>query len=335
MIGSVRQLRITRQLFPGSIICYHGLVGENEQGGELHVSVSLLEAVVDAVRQLGEVVPLREMVDRHLAGQSTRGLVALTFDDAYHSVLFHGRSLVERKQVPITTFAVSDALPTGATFWWDRIDALFQKATSAQWEQFLEDVGVPQAFRVGQPEREGPVRPLRQWILSEHRGRWSAGLEAPLLAAESALGVVTHHRSMTADELIEFSKIPGVDVGVHTRTHAVLPLLTDEELCAEVRECHNRLREILENPVPILAIPFGLFDERTVNIARSAGMRASLTLESTTLARATGRDFVPRFYGGSDLTPLRFAVQASGVPERLRGAGRHGPVFPLLPSATT
>lgn len=322
--------------FPGSVLCYHGLTAAgNADGGAIHVSVDLLRSVVATARRLGEVIPLRELVQRHLDGRSTKGLVALTFDDAYISLATHARELIEREQVPITTFAVVDALSQGSTFWWDRLEEVFARATPKRWTEFENELGVPDDYRRGQPEEFGRFRPVRQWILSMHRGRWTLGLESALAAIEVELECSTTQRSMTREELASFSRLPGVDVGVHTLSHPVLPLLPDEELATEVRDGYRELQEVVENPVPILAIPFGLFDDRTVTVARMAGMKASLTLESTTLGRAANRDFLPRIFGSRGLTPWRFALHASSLSEKIRGTARNAPRYPDLPSATT
>ena len=87
------------------------------------------------------------------------------------------------------------------------------------------------------------------------------------------------------NELERLAAIPSVELGVHTVSHPVLPLVPGTEMQQEIAGCYDRLRERFERAVPILAIPFGLYDDRTIRASRAAGMTAALTLGETTLPR--------------------------------------------------
>jgi hypothetical protein len=94
----------------GAILCFHGFdVDAAPSRSSMHVPLSSFEATVAMAQGIGTVVPLREVVTRHVAGRSTAGLIALTADDAYASLLAAGPFL-ERSRVPFTVFAISDAL---------------------------------------------------------------------------------------------------------------------------------------------------------------------------------------------------------------------------------
>jgi len=115
-----------------------------------------------------------------------------------------------------------------------------------------------------------------------------------------------------------------------------LPLLPDAELHREITAGYDRVRERYPNVVPILAIPFGLFDRRTVHAAREAGMMASLTLAGTVLKQQRNEDDLPRFCMTQSDTALKLRLRVAGVFERLR-RWREGTVrrYPALPSPTT
>jgi peptidoglycan/xylan/chitin deacetylase (PgdA/CDA1 family) len=141
---------------------------------------------------------------------------------------------------------------------------------------------------------------------------------------------------MTYEELACFAALPSVDVGVHTVSHPVLPLLPDAELSLEITASHQALRERFANVVPILAVPFGLFDGRTVRAAREAGMAASLTLAGTTLRAHDRRDDLPRFCISRDERAVKLQLRLLGVLGWVR-VWREGapPRYPHLPSPTT
>jgi len=321
----------------GAILCFHGLdVDTAPSCSSIHVPLPLLEAAIAAVRGLGTIVPLREIVTRHLAGRGTAGLVALTADDAYASLLA-AEPFLRRSGVPLAVFVVSDALITGRTFWWDRIDDVFPLASAERWQRFEEECGLPEAYRRGQPANEGPVRPLRQWLLAEHAGRWPDALEEPLGRLEGELGSRTAQRSMTESELAGFVARTGTQIGVHTASHAVLPLLQDHELVREIAQCHEELRSRFSDVLPYLAVPFGLFDARALRLAAEAGMTVSLTLAGAPLGRYFVADLgVPRFCVVREHTPRILAFKVSGVVALLsRIRGPRVTRYPPLPSPTT
>jgi peptidoglycan/xylan/chitin deacetylase (PgdA/CDA1 family) len=321
----------------GAVLCFHGLDIETApSGASMHLSLASLERTIEVVTRLGSVVPLRELVTRHVSGRDTRGLAALTADDAYAS-LFAAEPLLKRSKVPLTVFTVSGALADGRAFWWDRIDDLFLSASPERWRDFENECGLPEAYRRDQPADEGPLRPLRQWLLAEHVGRWPEALEAPLRRLEQELGRRTAQRSMTEAELAGFVARTGAEVGIHTVSHAVLPLLADDELVREIAHCHDELRSRFSGVVPYLAVPFGLADQRTLRLAQAAGMTVSLTLTGVSLGPRFSPELgVSRFCVMRECTAGILALQLAGVAavvNRLRR--RTFTAYPALPSRTS
>lgn len=320
----------------GAILCFHSVTTPTSPAeASAHVSVDAFASFVRLGRRLGEFVPARELVGRHLEGRSTAGLLALTFDDAYVALLTELKAFVSEHGVPITVFVATGAAASGATFWWDRVDDLYSRVTPQRWRAFEDACGLPDTYRDGQPREFGPLRPLRQWLLAAHAGRWPAHLEAPLAQLERDAAYHTTHRSMTFAELAELASLPGVELGVHTVSHPVLPLLSDQAMRQEIEGAYSALHDRFANVVPMLAVPFGLYDQRTLRLARSAGMQASLTLAGR-LRESSHEGAVPRLCITSNDSALKLAIRLLGVPDLLRHASVPATVaYPDLPSPTT
>jgi peptidoglycan/xylan/chitin deacetylase (PgdA/CDA1 family) len=320
----------------GSILCFHGISSAPAAPDSPHVSGATLRMALVAARRAGRIISLRELVARHRSGRSTRGLVALTFDDAYASLLSADAEFLRAEGIPLTIFVTTEASRAGRAFWWDRIDELHQRAPAERWRAFEIACRLPDAFRDGQPAEYGPLRPIRQWILHEYKGRCPEHVDDALGALERDLGVRTALRAMTFDELAKISETATVELGVHTTTHPVLPLLSDDEMRTEVLSCLDTLREHFDNVVPVLAAPFGLFDKRSARIAREAGMLTTLTLGSRTLRASRGDEWLPRFCLCAGESGWKLQLRIAGAAERWQRL-RYGPaaLFPELPSATT
>ena len=252
------------------------------------------------------------------------------------SVPYSADEFVERAGIPIAIFAVTDAASDGRTYWWDRVDNLFPRIASDRWRAFEDACGVCEEYRTGQPREYGPLRPLRQWILATYAGRWPPHLEHELERLEREAGYRTHQRAMTFEELNRFAAMPGVEIGVHTVSHPVLPLLSDSEIEQEIVAAHHTLREHVANTIPVLALPFGLYDERTLRLAASAGMSACLTLSGETLGSSALPSGVPRICITKTDARAKLSLRLLGVPRLVRAiCGRRLEPFPALPSATT
>ena len=327
---------LTRMLRPfarsGAILCYHG-IATGQIHSPVHLTVAELEAAVGVARELGRIVPLSDFVRIHQSGRSTAGLFAITFDDAYLS-LQASAAFLRGEQVPITVFAVSDALDEGRAFWWDRLGAVLERLTPGQTTALCDRWGIPTWFR---RQWSGPdFLPgweLRQWVVARYAGRWPAELEDTLRALEQGKDMTTTDRSMTWSELSEFAGGGLVEIGVHTRSHPALPLLPIVEQQQEIGGCYEALRDRFPSTSPILAAPFGFFDGNTISATRASGLRACLGLGDRTLRYGGSTEALPRFCMMHPQSRVRLGPRLSGVFDRIRAwRGKGDAEVPVPPA---
>jgi peptidoglycan/xylan/chitin deacetylase (PgdA/CDA1 family) len=334
---STRRLPLRPLATGGAILCFHSILpSSSPEHGDAHLSLADFASCVRVARRWGAFVPLSELMERHMQGRSTSGLLAATFDDAYAALQGEFTRFVQREGIPIAVFVVTDAAKHGKIYWWDRVDNLFPRTSAERWRAFEEACGVSEAYRRGQPRAYGPLRPLRQWILATYAGRWPRHLEAELERLEQEVGYTTRQRAMTFTELSQLAAMPEVEMGVHTVSHPVLPLLSDADVQQEIMLAYNALHDRIGKTIPVLAVPFGLYDERTLRLASSAGMLACLTLSGETLESSPFRSSVPRICITKSDVRAKLSLRLLGVPRLLRAmTGRRLEPFPDLPSATT
>jgi|SRR3954468_19143963 len=330
-------MRIARMTSGGAILCFHSITTATlPAAGEAHLPLEQIKSCIRVGRRIGELVPLGDLLDRHMNGRSTSGLIAVTFDDAYAALAGEFRDFISNEAIPLTIFVVTASATVGATYWWDRVDDAFAQASPDAWRAFEVACGLPESYRRGQPTEFGPLRPLRQWLLAAFKGRWPAHLEPALNALEARAGSCTRHRSMTFGEIAELATIPSVQLGVHTVSHPVMPLLSDADLLDEIAGSYESLRERFPNTLRVLAIPFGLYDERTIRASRLAGMTAALTLAGDVLRGPAGQHALSRVCVTRRDSAAGLGMRMLGLPALVRAcSGRHAPPYPDLPSATT
>jgi peptidoglycan/xylan/chitin deacetylase (PgdA/CDA1 family) len=329
---------ISAGLVPGgAILSFHSVTTPAlPAAGAAHVPLEAFEALIRRLRILGELVPLSEFVRRRAQGRDTSGLIAITLDDAYAALAGGFRAFVAKEAVPIAVFAIGRAARNGDAFWWDRIDDAYPRVAADGWRAFEAACGLPDSYRRGQPRELGPLRPLRQWLLAAHAGRWPDHLEPALEALEREAGHRTVHRSMTFDELAALAELPGVEIGVHTDSHPVLPLLPDADLEGEITAGYRALQARFRAVLPVLAIPFGLYDERVLRAARAAGMLTSLTLAGDMSDPRGSSWALPRFCVTRHDSWSKLALRLTGIPRAIRAmSGARTAAYPDLPSPTS
>ncbi len=142
---------------------------------------------------------------------------------------------------------------------------------------------------------------------------------------------------MSFDELEQFARSCVVNLGVHTVSHRVLPLLSDDEVKSEIRTCYEALRDRFGGVLRVLAFPYGLFDARVIRLATEAGMSHCLTVEGFGIKGRSPTDPLPRVVVLRQTRLWKLAVHLSRVAELRAGVvrRRNSPESPALPSATT
>jgi len=72
------------------------------------------------------------------------------------------------------------------------------------------------------------------------------------------------------DEIITMQN-DNISIGSHSRTHAWLPALTDDEIRKELRDSKKILEKNIGTKITLLSYPLGGFDDRVKRIAREEG----------------------------------------------------------------
>lgn len=320
----------------GSVLCFHGLREDGDPvQSVMNLRLSHFVRILNLVRASSTIVPLHELHERWASGKPTRGLVAVSFDDAYHSLLATADKWYEPDPFPISIFVVTRASGTGETYWWDRIETL-SAAVSLEERVVLENaIGIPKQL-LGQVDVvHGPMRNLRQWILGAHAGQPPATFTDLLSQLESRHRLMTSQRAMRISELHQMARLGPVSFGVHTVNHRALPMLSDGEAVMEVRGAWERLQEwSIPSIVRIAAAPFGLIDSRTMEQCRNGGMTGCLTLNDRTLRSQLGNDrgLMPRCSMSTGTTAMRLAFRLSGLRDVLMRDSASHPGFSAVRS---
>lgn len=301
----------------GSILCFHGLRdAEDRTAGVLHLSVARLNELLAVVRGAGTIVPLGELLGRWVAGKSTRGLLAITFDDAYASLLDTAELWYARAPFPVTVFVVGQASQSGAAFWWDRLDALTPVLLPEEWRRLAESAGLEVPRGADGGNGVAMAQTVRDWVVRARQGRAPEPFQEQLARLEAAHGTSARQRPMTVTELHRFGALGPVTFGPHTMTHPALSTLAPKEVVAEIRTGWEAMSAWgLPQVIPVLAAPYGALHPELAALAAEAGMHAVLALDD----RRVGRLRTPRSSAVASRLSMVQGVTAGRLAYRLSG----------------
>jgi peptidoglycan/xylan/chitin deacetylase (PgdA/CDA1 family) len=292
------------------ILMYHRVAQLTHDPWQLAVSPARFAEQIEALVQLRHVVPLRWLASELTQGRVPKKVAAVTFDDGYVDILTEAKPILERYACPATAFIVTGVIGNTHSFWWDELSRLVLETPFLPTELEIEIAGqihrwqtdgrpaAPRGDAVGdglavtraQLHYElwrllRPLEPEPRWELVVRLCAWG-GIE---IEANSA------HRPLTVGE-IQCLASPGfIDIGAHSVTHPVLPLLDERGQRAEIESSRAACEELIGEPIYTFAYPYGEFDAAAAGFVRNAGFACACTTSAGTISAKTEPMLLPRF----------------------------------------
>lgn len=282
------------------ILGYHQIADPaGRVGGDpytLCVSPEIFARQMAAIRTLGRPVSLTHLARSLAAGVPVRGMIAVTFDDAYESVLTEALPVLQREEIPATVFFVSDN--EGQPFWWDRLVALLDAADPAT------------AFRLASEGHEVG------WIGTGSRRELSAHLHERLsVLPESSRREVLDRlvdvwgldgrpplpRAMTTAQARTLLASRWIEAGAHSATHPPLAEIPPDRAREEIRRSRAALRDRFDREIAAFSFPHGSHDEATRGFVREEGFAFACSTRVDSVRSGTDAFSLPRFWPRDDL----------------------------------
>jgi peptidoglycan/xylan/chitin deacetylase (PgdA/CDA1 family) len=287
---------------------YHRVASPPVDPWGLAVHPDRFEAHLHLLRTQRTPLTVSEMVRRLEAGTLPDNAVAVSFDDGYADNLLEARPRLAAADVPATLFLAAGSIGQPREFWWDEVarailgrrDALDCKVMvdGHRCRITLAAGDDDPAWRAWQEPRTDRQRAFFElWNLLRAAG--AGERDAAMMRIRSACGTPPPGAAdlpMTVHEVEQIVRGGRFEIGGHTLTHPVLPLIEPGERRREIMDGKKRCEEIACHPIAGFAYPHGAVDDDSRAAVRDSGFSWACTTAAGFITASCDRFALPRLF---------------------------------------
>jgi peptidoglycan/xylan/chitin deacetylase (PgdA/CDA1 family) len=234
-----------------------------------------LHAQCRFLRSAFNVLALDDALDRLVAGRPLPGrAAAITFDDGYRDNLEVAAPILARHGLPATVFLVTGVVARETRAWWELVPRAVARARRAElrWEGEVLSLRAP-------ADRRHAVRVVLGRLKRRETVARDVALDT-LLEQLDPFGGDDDGLFLDWEGAARLARSPGISIGSHTVSHAILSEECREEQRRELAVSRATLEHALDVPVRLLAFPNGTardYDANTIAVASETGYTHAVT----------------------------------------------------------
>jgi len=237
------------------------------------------------LRKRYNIIPLADYLRARIDGRARKlppKSLIITVDDGHRSNA-QLKSLLQEMEMPVTIFLCSGIVGTHRHFWWLHTRSPSEaKACKQMTDAERLELLLSRDYH---PEQEYPDR-----------------------------------QALSKSEIEELKSL--VDFQAHSVSHPILPACADEKAEHEIERCKTDLERLYGLKIEAFAFPNGDCSERDIVIARNAGYRCALTLDTGINDIDVDLFRLRRIPVPDDASVNELLVKTSGFWRRLKWARR-------------
>ncbi len=243
----------------------------------LEITPEFLDRTLTTLKELGfELIALDDL-PRRLSEKDAPPFAVLTFDDGYRDNLLYAMPVLRRHGAPWTMFVTANYADGAGRLWWCELEEALTRLKRVSIHVGGRRIECPCA---GPDEKAKAFERLYWALRAEPEDRLLATVT--LLADEAKVDAAALVRELclTWDELKALAREPGVSIGAHTVTHAMLAKHSEDDAWREMVEGRAAIAAQLKVEVRHFAFPVGdptSAGPRDFALARKAGFTTAVT----------------------------------------------------------
>ena len=269
------------------ILVYHRVINSEDRCGALSRNnfVIYQDEFVKQIHYLQNnyiIVSVDTLINDLRHGVSTKGKIAITFDDGFKDTYENVFPVIKKFNVPVTIYLMGDLGNTGAiSYWWLFIKDLIYDTNEniLHFSCYEFTVNTPIATT---RNKNNAIKMLSSIFMSISTTKHPNLLKT--ISSSLGFDLLPDHSTLllTKEMIIEMHNSKLVDFGGHSRSHAVLSQLNAEELYADIFEQKKHLENVLGITLKSFAYPYGMkrfVSKQSIAVIKDSGYKYALSGE--------------------------------------------------------
>jgi peptidoglycan/xylan/chitin deacetylase (PgdA/CDA1 family) len=210
--------------------------------------------------------------------------LAITIDDGYHDFLTYAHPVFQKFDIPVVVFLVTDFIDGKLWLWWDSVAQALARTTRPTLTLSSRG-GSPLQLQITSPTERAAAHDEICEAMTDLSNQDRADVFARLvetLEVDLPPQPPPEYAPLSWDEIRTLAA-QGVGFGAHTRTHAILSLVSDaEELRDEIVSSKLRIETEIARAVTHFCYPNGRREDvgdHAVEIVTRSGFHTAVTTE--------------------------------------------------------
>jgi len=284
------------------VLSYHRVANLDIDPWEISVSPTNFEEHLHVLKKYKIITPSQLLM--HLkSGRLQNNTVCITFDDGYLDNYVTAKPILEKFHFQSTIFIPVHFIGQQKEFWWDELQSIIfckcdlpQKLSISIADKIFEfDLEDGARFNKLQYEKNTSwiwyeeirtkraelylklweqLKPLKHQAIDEV-------LEKLKQWSSFAMSVNKANFPMSEDQLHSIIAHPLFDTGIHTVTHPALSYHKKQDQYNEISGCKKELEALSGQPVNVIAYPYGIYNEDTIEVAKELGIEIGFTTQGS------------------------------------------------------
>lgn len=299
--------RVTAQ--SGRLLMYHRF---GEPGEPRKTDVTTFSAQLELLKKDFAPRRLCDVVARLEAGEALDpNTVVVTVDDGYSDFAEYAVPMLLNYEIPATVYVVSDFVGQKIWLWFDALRSIIDRAEAKKHRITL-------GSRAHVAVLDSEIDRHTLWLLVADHCLALAPVElwAAIESVQRELGVALPEAPLPDYAAMTWDQIKALDpqlieIGAHTRTHAVLSRCSAEIQRQEIDDCKRAIEERTGRAAEAFCYPNGMpgdFNDETVSIVQDLGFRSAVMAHGGLCHRTSDRFRLERLVAPTDLRMFANAV---------------------------
>ena len=272
-LGQRAALRFAAARRRALVLLYHRIIADGTMPRAIvpSVSVTMFRQQLEAILEIGDIVPLADLL--RPPDHADRPRFAITFDDDHAGYVTAAVPALQALRVPATFFLSGRSLHGLAPYWWSFL------------EESIASRGLDDTCRMLGLERSSVAQVA---VLLE---------DSPLTARLTETFPFPSEPAMSASDIRALVRA-GMTVGFHTLHHPVLTRLAPDALDAALVSGRRQLADVAGTRIDLLAYPHGRADADVAAAAERSGYVAAFVTGGRPVATWSDRFLLSRWEPG-------------------------------------